>query len=74
MNPKPEKKCNYCETPNCKLPCHNSPKPEKKARIELLYKEPFLLVKQKSSLEKYRLLFMKLSLKINEIIKVLNSR
>lgn len=55
-------KCPYCKT-----------KKEKKVRIEPLYKEPFLLVKQKSSLEKYRLLFMELSLKINEIINWVNS-
>ena len=29
MNKK-EKKCNYCETPNCKLPCHKFPKPSTK--------------------------------------------
>jgi len=47
-------------------------KKDKRVRIEPLYKEPFLLIKQKGGLEKYRLLFMELSLKINEIIKVVN--
>jgi hypothetical protein len=83
MKKKKERECDYCETPNCELPCHNPPKLKKKARIEEIQFIGLLsnvktvgfegfLIESENVLNEYGA--KKIVDKINEIIKVINSR